>query len=356
VTTAADQAHNQALLDAVSLDDLLPKARIDGVEQALVDPASCYVTAGDPDGYPVITTVTAVPVSNPDGMRSTCYNEDAYGVYVSGEALYLTEFRTDAGSGEAETRIHKFEFAGTSLGYRGSLRESGSLPVLDVIGELPNSRRPEEIGKPNEALYGVRFLGDRAHAVTFEQVDPLYVIDLADPGDPRIAGELAVPGFSDFLHPVTDDLLLGLGTPAGGGVKLELFDVSDIARPLSRGATLLGGPGSFSEASRDRHAFTYRADVGAVDRLAVPVVVHAQDAGGDSWQPGLHLFEIRDKALPDRASLLPVGALEPPADAGPQVFGDRNRAFLHDDTVFYVVNETAWAANWFAPTIVNGPF
>ena len=64
------------------------------------------------------------------------------------------------------------------------LRESTTRPELDIVSELPNENRPEEIGKPNEALYGVRFLSDRAYAVTFEQIDPLYVIDLLDPTRP----------------------------------------------------------------------------------------------------------------------------------------------------------------------------
>ena len=67
---------------------------------------------------------------------------------------------------------------------------------------MPNDSRPEEIGKPNERLYGVRFLGDTAYAVTFERIDPLYAIDLSNPLDPFIAGELEVTGFSDFLHPM----------------------------------------------------------------------------------------------------------------------------------------------------------
>ena len=95
------------------------------------------------------------------------------------------------------------------------LRESATLPELEIVSTLPNNSRPEEIGKPNEALFGVRFLGDTAYAVTFERIDPLYAIDLSDPADPFIAGELEVAGFSEFLHPVSDDLLLGLGR--GGG-------------------------------------------------------------------------------------------------------------------------------------------
>ena len=92
------------------------------------------------------------------------------------------------------------------------LRPKPGEHALEIIGRLPSDARPEEIGKPNESLFAVRFAGDRAYAVTFRQIDPLYVIDLSTPTDPRIAGALLLPGFSEFLHPVTDALLLGLGT------------------------------------------------------------------------------------------------------------------------------------------------
>ena len=116
------------------------------------------------------------------------------------------------------------------------LAQNAVEPRLDVIAQLPNSQRPEAIGKPNEDLYGVRFIADRAYLVTFERTDPLYVLDLSNPRDPLIAGALEVTGFSNFLHPVTDNLLLGLGQSGAGFTKLELFDVTDLANPVSRGS------------------------------------------------------------------------------------------------------------------------
>ncbi len=236
------------------------------------------------------------------------------------------------------------------------LRESTARPELDIVSELPNEDRPEEIGKPNEALYGVRFLGDRAYAVTFEQIDPLYVIDLLNPLDPFIAGELTITGFSDFLHPVNDDLLLGLGAGGNGGVKLELFDVSNITQPLSRGSTTLGGRGSYSEARHDRHAFTYQFDVNGIDRFTIPAQVYSSDGSYQFVESGLFLFEIRDKDIPALASLNSVGSIVPPRDGITIPYVSRSRAFIHDDTVYYIRDETVWAASWNAPTIVNGPF
>jgi hypothetical protein len=236
------------------------------------------------------------------------------------------------------------------------LRESPTAPELDIVSSLPNANRPEPIGKPNESLYGVRFLDDRAFAVTFLQIDPLYVIDLADPSDPRIAGTLEVTGFSDFLHPVSNELLLGLGAPAaGGGVKVELFDVSELAAPLSRGSVTIGNQNSYSEARWDRHAFTYQADVAGVDRFTVPATNYSELDGQFQFETSLHLFEIHDKLTPTLASLVPVGQLTPPVSSE-FGFADRNRAYLHDDTIYYVLEQNVWSAFWLSPTMVNGPF
>ena len=404
VTDAAQQVQNEQLLASTTLDDLLPKITIDGVTQSLVAPDRCYVTTDDDDGYAVITSVIAIPISDPEAFTTTCYNEEAYGVYVSENALYLTELQHGTDIPRDITRIHKFALANTQIRYRGSadiegvvwrggqadfrmsehagdlrvlasqfdfanedfvdhqlyvLREASTAARLDleIVSTLPNEQRPEEIGKPDEQLYGVRFLADRAYAVTFLQIDPLYVLDLSDPADPYIAGELEITGFSDFLHPVTDDLLLGLGTGGNGGIKLELFDVSNIAQPLSRGSATLGGRGSWSEAVYDRHAFTYQSDVNGIDRVAIPANLYSPDGNFDYFESGLYLFEIRDKQTPPVASLNSVGSIQPPADGTTvPIFAERNRSFIHGDTVYYVRDEDVWSAFWQTPSIVNGPF
>ncbi len=199
-------------------------------------------------------------------------------------------------------------------------------------------------------------LGDRAYAVTFEQIDPLYVIDLVNPLDPFIAGDLTITGFSDFLHPVNGDLLLGIGTSDNGGVKIELFDVSVMTQPLSRGSALLGGRGSRSEARYDRHAFTYQNDVNGIDRFTIPAEVYADDGSYRFVESGLFLFEIRDKDRPALASLNSVGAIVPPGDGTTNRYVSRSRAFIHNDTVYYIRDEVVWSALWNAPTIVYGPF
>lgn len=403
VQTPEQQAENEAILANVTLDDLLPKITFDdGAPELLVRSDRCFITTDASEPHAVITSVTAIPLDNPRDHSTTCYSESAYGVYVSENALYLAQHRPDLAAQRDVTRIHKFALSASDIRYRGSadvtgmvwrggqadfrmneydgdlrlistqwdwnsddfvdhylyiLRESATQPDLEVVSSLPSDAQPEEIGKPNEALYGVRFLGDVAYAVTFEQIDPLYAIDLSDPENPFIAGELEVTGFSDFLHPVSDELLLGLGRSAENGLKLELFDVSDIAQPLSRGSTVIGGRGSYSEALYDRHAFTYQQDVDGVDRFAIPAQVYADD---NSWQflgSALYLFEILDKDTPALAAMNRVGAIEPPSvDPNSPDWVTRSRSFIHDDTVYYVRDEDAWAAFWDSPTTANGPF
>ncbi len=399
--TAADVATNEAILAEVSLDDLLPSITIDGVTEDLVDPTSCYITNDERvAGYPVVTNVTAVPVDDPKAYTNTCYNDDVYGAYVSETAIYFPQVVGYVAPSTVDSRIHKFELSNRRAVYRGSgdidgqvwrggqadfrmseyngdlrvmatqytannadfvdhklyiLREAQGRTALDVVADLPNAARPEPIGKPNEALYGVRFLGDRLYAVTFEQIDPLYAIDLSDPTDPRIAGELTVTGFSDFLHPVNEDLLLGLGSAATGAIKIELFDVSDIASPLSRGSVILGDPGSYSEAVYNRHAFTYQSDVNGVDRFLIPADLYESTNGGGIYRSTLNLFEIHDKATPGLATLVPQGRIEPDlGDAAP--WGVRHRSFIHDDTVFWIREDEVYSAFWLSPTLVNGPF
>lgn len=193
--------------------------------------------------------------------------------------------------------------------------------------------------------------------MTFEQIDPLYAIDLSNPDDPFIAGELEVTGFSDFLLPVSDDLLLGLGRGGNGGVKLELFDVSNIAQPLSRGTASIGGQGTYSEATYDRHAFTYQADINGIDRFTIPVNLFATDGSFQFLGSALYLFEILDKNMLSLAMLNSAGSIDPPS-VGPNdpEWVERSRAFIHDDTVYYIRDDDVWAALWHTPAIVNGPF
>jgi hypothetical protein len=112
-----------------------------------------------------------------------------------------------------------------------------------------------------QQIYSVRFIGDAGYVVTFRQVDPLYTIDLSSPTSPRVAGQLELEGYSAYLHPVAEGLLLGIGQDVGtenepSGAQLELFDVSNPATPLLQARATLGS-GSSSQVQYDPHAFLF---------------------------------------------------------------------------------------------------
>ncbi|HID43276.1 MAG TPA: hypothetical protein EYP30_05785, partial [Archaeoglobaceae archaeon] len=87
----------------------------------------------------------------------------------------------------------------------------------------------KDFGK-EERIYSVRFIGDKGYIVTFRETDPFFVIDLSDPENPEIKGELKIPGYSSYLHPINDDLILGIGKE-DRNVKISLFDVSNPEKP-----------------------------------------------------------------------------------------------------------------------------
>jgi hypothetical protein len=189
------------------------------------------------------------------------------------------------------------------------LRERASDQTLQPLATLPNSRRPELLGKVGEQLHAVRFDGARGYLVTFRTIDPLYVLDLQDPADPKIVGALEVPGFSDQLFPLDGGLLLGVGrdtTPAGriGGVKVGLFDVSDPTNPKPLQSVTLGAGGSLSALDYTRHGLNWMMQ-GNVARISLPVSLTQSDYASP-WQRGLQRFEV-DTAARTLRTLSMVG-------------------------------------------------
>jgi uncharacterized secreted protein with C-terminal beta-propeller domain len=130
-------------------------------------------------------------------------------------------------------------------------------PDLAIIGRLEHLA-------PGEKIYSARFIGDLLYLVTFKQTDPLFVIDLSNPDQPGILGELKIPGYSDYLHPYDSKHLIGIGKDTeenqwGGviptGVKVALFDVSDLNNPKLVDSRIIGEKGSTSEVLHDHKAF-----------------------------------------------------------------------------------------------------
>ncbi|MBO3839272.1 MAG: beta-propeller domain-containing protein [Thermoproteota archaeon] len=132
--------------------------------------------------------------------------------------------------------------------------------TLQIVGRL------EDLA-PGEQIYSARFMGSRCYLVTFKKVDPLFTIDLSNPAEPRVLGKLKIPGYSDYLHPYDDDYLIGVGKETVEaeegdfawyqGLKISLFDVSNVTSPREVGKMIIGDRGTDSPVLRDHHAFLF---------------------------------------------------------------------------------------------------
>ena len=179
---------------------------------------------------------------------------------------------------ESNFRIATTVEAGYSqfMGIEGDIptnRSTNNLYVLDKDMELVGSL--EGIA-PDEKIYSVRFMGNKGYMVTFKYVDPLFVIDLSDPTNPNILGKLKIPGYSDYLHPIDETHLLGIGKDvneledaekvhsqgavyytAVKGIKMAIFDVSDVENPIELAKYTIGDRGTESEALYNHKAILF---------------------------------------------------------------------------------------------------
>lgn len=349
-STDVQRAANRRLFDATATAALLPTVAIGNATPApLVDAADILLPPpGAQEPQPQYVLVVAIDLAQPRVASVVAIAGVIDAVYAAPRNLYLASSRFASSRlglpGFVEppvplTDVHRIALDGAALAVVGSgvveghlgrtpdnaplrfsesegrlrvatssaqmwgrgvvnrlsvLEPSSVVPgMLRTLAVLPNARRPEPIGKPGELLYGTRFVGDRLYAVTFERIDPLYVVDLADAADPRIAGAVELPGFSDWLHPLPGGLLLGVGRDArasGGvtwfqGLQLNLFDVSDAARPAVLQRILVGKRGSESALLAHPHAYSEIQPAGQALQFALPARVHdgAITSGSGDW-------------------------------------------------------------------------
>ena len=189
----------------------------------------------------------------------------------------------------------KFRIATTTSVYNGSKHiDTNNIYVYDETMTLCGSLTGLA---PDESIKSARFMGDTAYLVTFRQVDPLFVIDMSE-NDPKVVGELKIPGFSTYLHPVGEGLLLGIGSEtvdniydgwvstSVSGLKVSLFDVSDPANPTELDvASYVGGKNAYSVAKDNHNAFVYSAKT---NTGYFPITVY-----DDMWNNTDTLAEVR---------------------------------------------------------------
>ena len=220
----------------------------------------------------------------------------------------LNQFSMDEYDGDlrvAATSSPSWWWSEDSESHITVLRPEGDL--LEEIGSVGG------LGE-GERIFSVRFMGPDAYVVTFRQVDPLYALDLSDPFNPEVLGQLKIPGFSSYLHPVGDDLLLGVGQDASlegrvEGLQVSLFDVSDPTDPI-RVAQLLLPEGdnrdmySESPVQNDHRAFLFFED-----RAYVPYHSYWWEDDEESYvlDAGVAAVEVRSADLFLEALLRPLG-------------------------------------------------
>lgn len=179
----------------------------------------------------------------------------------------LNQFSMDEHSG-----FFRIATTSESFGPRETIR-SNNVYVLDdslkIVGKL------EKIA-PEERIYSARFMGDKLYLVTFKQVDPFFVIDLST-NTPKILGELKIPGFSNYLQPYDENIIIGIGRDTkenswGGveqkGVKISMFDVSDFNKPKETDTIVIGSTGTYSEATDSHKALLLDKGKGI---LSIPI-------------------------------------------------------------------------------------
>jgi inhibitor of cysteine peptidase len=147
---------------------------------------------------------------------------------------------------------------------------------------------------PGEQIYSARFMGDRCYLVTFEQIDPFFVIDVANPTAPKVLGYLKIPGFSGYLHPYDNNHVIGIGEQ-DNSVKLSLFDVTDVTAPTETSKYIVEAEYSYSPVLYDHKAFLFDK---TKQLLALPVSTNSflvrdgvRSGDSDYWQ-GAYIFDV----------------------------------------------------------------
>lgn len=440
---------NEKQIAELELDELLPSISFNGGEpQPLVEASDCYIPeeTNTNAGYQSTISLIAIDLASQSLLSASCFNGEVNGIYASNNNIYLggSSYNTglsreDDSANDSFTVVHKFALNSGDIDYQSTavvpgelgwqnpsfrmdehndtlrivttsrddnwspshnlfiLRDDADSSEMAIVSTLPNDNNPEKIGKPDEDIYAVRFMEDQAYIVTFERTDPLYVLNLQDAENPVIAGELEVPGFSTYLHPVDDNYLLGIGndaldTGAVQGIKASLYDIRDISAPQEITSITLGDRGTWSPALYDLRAITFLRTSDDQLRFSFPLstyntfgivepepavleeeseVVETEildeepsdeepvviDIAAPEWgEEALQLFEINGLSG-SSASLLHAGKIvsESNDSRSYPLYSGTDRSVLHGEAVYYTHGENVWSAFWNTPEAATGP-
>lgn len=403
---AETQLANYRAILSMPDEDLLPKTLFNGQEQQLLTIDDCLVpeSATANDGYAQIIQVMRIDLNTPQNMQATCMSSLVSTLYASTNAIYLIGSENnltflhklslgDVVSYEASGQVEGIVGFDSAAGLRLSEKD-GVLRILttdytkdvenpehklfvlqqrgnelQVLAQLPNSSQPQRIGKPGEDVYAVRYVGDRGYVVTFEQIDPLYVIDLAEPSAPAIVGELEIPGFSSYLQPFGNDLLLGIGqdtnvqnlpengqnidiAPVLSEMKVSLFDVRDPQNPLE--ISSVRRPETYTPVEWDYRALSV-LKAGDKTRFGLPTERWGTD---DTTNNGFYVNELlvleveESMTGPDMQAMF---SIRPESTEQHYVFAGEDRSILTSDGVYYLRGNDVYFRTLARETIL-GPY
>lgn len=342
----AAQDYNEALVDDLGAGDLLPlfgyRDHVNNSAASGVALECDQIYAPDAGQHQSLSYLLSFNLKRGMGQRgSVAMLSNEPTIYASADSFYLAAPRY---GGEWDTLIHRFDIADPlqptyygSGAVRGHLlsqwamsEHDGYLRVATTIRDLwPRvsnvfvlEPRPQDLDETrgtleqvglvsglgvDEEIFAVRFSGNVGYVVTFRQTDPLYSLDLSDPTMPKALGELKIPGFSRYLHPLGDHLLLGVGRDADPetgrvrGLQASLFDVSEPTSPVQLDVLMLGDDAQ-SLVESDHRAFRYYNGI-----AWIPV----GPSRWDFWQEhdGAYLgIVVNEASLSHRATLRVQGA------------------------------------------------
>ncbi len=291
--------------DIMDAGEILPRYKDtnEDVAQPIVDCTDVkYVPAFESANYMI---VAGIPINEVSGDISKEVVLGSVGnVYASRDNMYVAanEWNWDYRTSSEKTNVYKFSLDKEDIDFKGkgnvpgsilnqfSMDESGdyfriattkgnswdntstnNVYVLDEDMEMTG--KLEDIA-PGESIYSTRFMGDRLYMVTFKKIDPFFVIDMADPKGPKILGKLKIPGYSDYLHPYDENHIIGFGKDTVNateseeldwnqdfvwyqGLKVAMFDVTDVTAPKQMFYEIIGDRGTDSELLRDHKALLF---------------------------------------------------------------------------------------------------
>lgn len=325
-----------------AVQSMIPLYRDSGSGQDYAPACGCAEVAHfEPVQAEQFLTIASISMSdeNAEVEKETIVGS-GQNVYASQQSMYVAEtvwplwgggimpmVKADGGLERQQTEktvIYKFGLSNGNIAYQGngevkghvlnqfSMDENnGYFRIATTAGGVSRSGEPlssnniyvldasmKQAGKledlaPGEQIHSARFMGDRCYLVTFKKIDPFFVIDLSVPTSPQVLGKLKIPGYSDYLHPYDDNHIIGIGkeTVEAGeegsnfawyqGIKMAVFDVTDVSNPVEMHKVVIGDRGTDSEVLYDHKAFLFDKDTGL---LVLPITL-AEIKGDKSELP-----------------------------------------------------------------------